>query len=110
MGWENAEGAASVAVNTDLWSGHREQQKPYNRRILAGALIGGAAVGTGKIDLYVGDLRVGTLTVTTAAQGLNKNVDVLPLDINVPAGVMVHGFIVETIATNPVINFLLFDR
>lgn len=106
MGQQVAEAAAAAAVGTDMLANHVSQFRPYPRRITWVALVGGAAVGTGKVDIYVGDVRVAKdLTVTTAAQGLNAQVDILPTDIIVPAGAMLQVIITEAAATNPTLFF-----
>ncbi|KKM00495.1 hypothetical protein LCGC14_1803870 [marine sediment metagenome] len=110
MGWENAEAGIAAAVGVDMWSGNRMQVVPYPRRIMAAALIGGDTVGVGKVDIYVGSVYRGTLTVTTASQALDKQKDILPQSIVVPANTMLHVFITEVTATNSTINWFLFDR
>lgn len=107
MGWEAAESIAGAAVGVDMMSGHRKQVVPYDRVIKAAALIGGDAVGVGKVDVYVGSVNISSFTVTTAAQAMDKQKDILPTNIIVPANTMMHVYITEVTATNPTIfNFM----
>lgn len=108
-GWKVVEGGVAAAIGVDLWAGDRDQVAPYPRRILAAAYIGSNAVGLGEIDLYVGPVFVCHLTVTTAAAALNKNVDVLPVSIDVPANTMIHAYITEAGAANVTNNWLMFS-
>lgn len=100
MGWEMAEGGVAAAVGVDIMAGHRKQVVPYARTIVGGAYIGSNAIGLGKIDIFVGSVYVGTMEVTTAAAGLNKQVDVLPQNINIPANTMLHAYITVAGAAN----------
>lgn len=107
MGWEVAESAAAAAVGVDMMAGHRKQVVPFNRTIIAAALIGSDTVGVGAIDIVVGSVYVGTLRLTTASQGLDRTVDIMPQRISVPANTMLHIYITEVGATNPTLFWFL---
>lgn len=108
-GWKVAQGGIAAAIGTDIMAGNRDQVIPYPRKLLAVGYIGSDAVGTGELDIYIGPVFVCHLAVTTVAAALNKQVDVLPVDIIVPANTMIHAYVTEAGATNVTNLWMMFS-
>ena len=102
MNFAGSMAAASATVGTDLFMGEIYQQSP-NPRVLSGlAIAGSAAAVDTKLSLFVGTMKVGAMYNQRTGQP-KVNEDMLDVgEIPIPPGEMLHLYVDDAPATNPI--------
>ena len=92
--------AATAVVGYDLLLNSQVSNSSQNRVLRGVALTGSAAIGDAAIDVYIDSVRVATVYNSKL---LAPNMDdVLPVDdLIVPAGAIIHAYVIDAPATNP---------
>lgn len=106
---QNSVAAATAVVGYDLATGTIWQQSSVDRALTGFALKGSAAGGDTKVSVYIDTVKVAeAYNVTT---GFPNNDDLIQLDSNyVPAGAMIHIYVDDAPATNPINLIISWDE
>ena len=93
--------AATAVVGYDLLLNSQVSNSSQNRVLRGVALTGSTAIGDCAIDVYIDSVRVATVYNSKL---LAPNMDdVLPVDdLIVPAGAIIHAYVIDAPVTNPV--------
>lgn len=92
--------AATATVGYNILQNRPDVQSAGRNRTLRGfALTGSAVIGDCSVDIKVGDRVVGTF-YNSALLTPQSNRDVMPMAVNVPAGVPVSVIVVDAPATS----------
>jgi len=92
--------AATAVLGYNLLQNRPDVQSSGRNRVLRGlALTGSAVVGDCSVDVKVGDRVVGTF-YNSGLLTPQKDRDVMPMSVNVPAGVPVSVIVVDAPATS----------
>jgi len=101
--------AATAVVGYDLATGTIWQQQSVDRALTGFALTGSAAAGDTKVDLYVDTVKVGEYYNTVT--GFPTMDHLKPVDrIFVPAGSLLHIYVTDAAATNPINGILMWEE
>lgn len=101
--------AATAVVGYDLATATIWQQSSVDRALTGFALKGSAAAVDTKVSLYVDTVKIGEFFNTNT--GFPNQDDVVDLDDNyVPAGAMIHIYVDDAPATNPINVILTWDE
>jgi len=100
--------AATAAVGYDLLTGVADARVPYARIMDGIALVGSAAAGDTVVDIFINGTRKGTYSNTATGVAVDKERDLMPLDLFVGANALIEAKVTDAAATNPVVLQLEF--
>ena len=93
--------AATAVVGYDCLLNSQVSNSSQNRVLRGVAFTGSAAAGDAAIDVYIDSVRIATIYNSKL---LTPNTDdIQPVDdLIVPAGAIIHAYVIDAPATNPV--------
>lgn len=101
--------AATAVVGYDLLTGQRDARTPYARKLDGLAYVGSANVGDTVVEIFVQGQSVGKYANSSTGVGVDKQKDVMPLNIRVPANALIEAKVTDAASTNAVVLQLEFD-
>lgn len=102
--------AATAVVGYDLLTAQPDARVPYPRIMDGVALVGSAAAGDTVIELRINGRRVGTYSNTATGVGVDKERDLMPLDLYVGANQLIEAVVTDAASTNAVVLQLEFHK
>jgi len=104
---------ASAGVGVDLLQvapAEPTARVPYARKLDYIGFVGSAAVGDCVVELFVNQQSKGKYGISSTGKGIDKQKDLIPLNIYVPANGLIEAKMVTAAVTNPVVIQLEFDK
>jgi len=93
--------AATAVLGYDLLVNSQVSNSSQNRILQGACLTGSTAIGDAAVDVYIDSLRIATIYNSKL---LAPNIDdIIPIDnLIVPAGAILHAYVIDAPSTNPV--------
>jgi hypothetical protein len=109
---QNSVAAATAVVGYDLATGQMWQQSSVDRALTGFGMRGSAASGDTKVSIYVDTVKVAEFyNAYIATATIPNQDDIVSLDGNfVPSGGMIHIYVDDAPATNPINIILTWDE
>jgi len=100
--------AATAVVGYDLLTNVRDARANYSRVLDGLVLVGSAAAGDTEIELFIGGKSVGKYINTSTGVAYDRQKDLIPMDIFIPANSPMEARVTDAASTNAVVLQLEF--